>query len=372
MKKLISFGVLIGVMILVLSACQPKEVKIAFVSRSENVTGNYSFIFLMNKDGSNQTDLALWPSFAAPDPRQLWSKDGTKLAYIEYKREESAATWLCVVDADGSNRRRLLDISGYHVDNIAMSPDGNTILMAYTTPRSVEVPHEGHIDIETNYVSNIYAVDVATGTVKPLTDFTGIKADRVVFSPDGRLVAFVGRTDDPYTELNIYIMNADGSNLRKLTDYHVLELLNPAHSLYWSPDSRKILAVPETMMLSDIEYYTDLYLIDVASGETINLTNSPYTDDFYPAWSPDGKKIAFVSGNSTSGYNINTMNADGRNMAKVVDNAGFPSWLPDGKRIIATSSEISLRSKIFIIDADGQNLQGISNSRGSFPLWLSK
>ena len=81
--------------------------------------------------------------------------------------------------------------------------------------------------------------------------------------------------------MEIYVMNADGSGLTRLTN-------NSAHDYEpaWSPDGAKI------TFYSDRDGNYDIYVID-GSG-LANLTNNS-SKDRYPAWSPDGAKIAFTS-----------------------------------------------------------------------------
>lgn len=77
------------------------------------------------------------------------------------------------------------------------------------------------------------------------------------------------------TGTEIYVMNSDGSNPVFFTEGE-----NPA----WSPDGRKIA----------FEYHDQIYIINTDGSEKVNLT--PYPADHHaPTWSPDGRKIAFVS-----------------------------------------------------------------------------
>jgi Tol biopolymer transport system component len=160
--------------------------------------------------------------------------------------------------------------------------------------------------------------------------------DRASFSPNGQRISFVGRTDDPYTHYNIYVMNADGSGMRRLTDLD--SGMNPFEPPRWSPSGRELLYSYETLFIDDITHYDDIFAVDVARGHTINLTNSPNDDEGQYSWSPNGKQIAFTSGNTSIMSAIYIMDADGHNPRKVADHAGTPSWLPDGRSLLAAGT----------------------------------
>jgi TolB protein len=174
--------------------------------------------------------------------------------------------------------------------------------------------------------------------MKALTDFTDIAAESPVFSPDLKNIAFIGRTDDPQTHFDVYVMNVDGSGLRRLTHNHAD--ISFYQGLQWSPDSRKILHGLETLMLSDVDHYDDVFVLDVASGQSVNLTNTPEIDDAYFSWSPDGRKIAFVSSKELrpgiTDTGVYVMGAAGENVTEVPALEGRPAWLPDSRTQIAT------------------------------------
>jgi Tol biopolymer transport system component len=138
--------------------------------------------------------------------------------------------------------------------------------------------------------------------------------------------------------------------------------------------------------------------VDVEDGARINLTNSPDVYDRNPSWSPDGKRIAFCSGNFT-GAQIYIMDADGSNVVKLTDkelgchpvfvhndirlffSASGPSWSPDGKRIVFYGSTVCRPDpslgvggwdSIFIVDIDSrQVLDLIATGPGDYyrPVW---
>ena len=101
---------------------------------------------------------------------------------------------------------------------------------------------------------------------------------------------------------------------------------------------------------------TEICIIDADGSNERNLTQNP-ADDSAPAWSPDGKKIAFLS-NRDGGQAIYVMNSDGSNPARLSEkSAGAPVWSPDGRKVAFAR----FTNEIWIADADrGDTFQLIS------------
>ena len=95
----------------------------------------------------------------------------------------------------------------------------------------------------------------------------------------------------------------------------------------------------------------DIYTMNADGTGVTNLTNDAAID-LLPAWSPDGKRIAFTSNRGGGTGNIWVMNADGGGMMQVttIGNTGTPAWSPDGEQI-AFDQEANL----WTVDADGTN-----------------
>lgn len=94
-----------------------------------------------------------------------------------------------------------------------------------------------------------------------------------------------------------------------------------------------------------------------ADGTNVRFLTSTYDPEGHPAWSPDGRKIAYEFQ-----YGISIINADGTNPVRLLENGATPKWSPDGKRILFARS-INLSPKIHVINADGTNLVQLTNTK---------
>jgi TolB protein len=167
-------------------------------------------------------------------------------------------------------------------------------------------------------------------------------------------LAFAGRDRRGW---NIYLLDADGSPLRRLTDD------NNANQPAWSPDGSQIVYISG-------DGNSELFLLDVESRETRQLTDN-YATDYFPAWSPDGSQIAFASGRDGE-LDIFVMDSDGENALNLTPAEGIggdlPTWSPDSTQLAFYGDE-----GIMVVDADGANLRGLLPSEDDafyyFPAW---
>lgn len=197
---------------------------------------------------------------------------------------------------------------------------------------------------------NIYIMDADGGNVVRLTteetnDFAG------PWSPDGQRIAF---TRFGLTTSDIWIMNADGSDQIALTNTPQIDEGFPA----WSPDGQRLAYTTRRNGNNEV------YVMNADGSNPVRLTDN-LADDFAPSWSPDGSRIAFVSDrdNSPGVYDIYLMNADGSAVTRLTANAGStytPAWSPDGTRI-AFRSDRDGSSDVYVVNTDGGGLQDLTN-----------
>lgn len=140
----------------------------------------------------------------------------------------------------------------------------------------------------------------------------------------------------------------------------------------WSPDGKRI------AFASNRDGNNEIYLMNADGSHQQRLTRTPGRDA-HPAWSPDGRKIAFQSPREGDGSDTNlyVMNADGTDQMQITRLKGFagvPSWSPDGKKIVfqwEDEARAEKRWHIYVVNADGSNLQQLTNdaANNQVPNW---
>ena len=111
----------------------------------------------------------------------------------------------------------------------------------------------------------------------------------------------------------------------------------------------------------------------VASGFAGAASSEAEDARTWPAWSPDGQQIAFVT-NRDGNYEIYAMNADGRGLVNLTRHEATdqrPAWSPDGRQIAFVSDRGGLM-EIYVMDADGNNVRKLVERFGNadWPSWL--
>jgi Tol biopolymer transport system component len=218
---------------------------------------------------------------------------------------------------DGSGLRQLTQPDADYLTP-AVSPDGSRIAFVRFIMGS-DPPQTAHEGI---YVMGVDGSDMheLLRTGEPIP----ISVSQLAWSPDGSQIAFIRNFLDGRTEAErrheLWVMDADGSQPHKVTDRQVV-------SFSWSPDGSRI-AIAEQALVGE-RYTWDIYVMDADGGRVERLTQNGRSRG--PAWSPDGKKLAFHWGGQ-----ILVMNADGTQTFHLTNGPESYSeiaWSPDSSAL---------------------------------------
>ena len=169
----------------------------------------------------------------------------------------------------------------------------------------VAIPAIADITFISNRDGNrsIYVMNDDGSDVRRLTD-TPFKIANPTWSPDGRQIAFLMdiETDPkPWAQYDVFVMNADGSRQRNLTEHPQLDA-----SPSWSPDGKQIAFISERAAHA----ISEIFVMALASRNVRQLTN--IKSAISVSWSPDGKAFAYNFMTPGTGRDIYIMNATGR------------------------------------------------------------
>jgi Tol biopolymer transport system component len=279
-------------------------------------------IYVMNADGSNVRRL-IDGAPGVSNHYPTFSPDGSRLAFIRYE-PVSDINSLCVIGVDGSGLQQLINSRG-PLGEPAWSPDGSRI--AFIRGEDTTLYDSAYL---ATCSPDIYAVDVFTRKDVNLTKGAG--GTDPSWSPDGTRIVFSSYRDGNY---EIYTMSSDGNDIQRLT-YTDWAEAEPA----WSPDGKQI-AYAAHLLQAELgcgfiptgrppdtdEVISSIYLMTCDGlGQTMLESTRGGTE---PAWSSDGTSLSLVISNSTDGSQIYVTDVDGTRPAKLTSDStrkSSPSW----------------------------------------------
>ena len=191
------------------------------------------------------------------------------------------------------------------------------------------------------------------------------------WSPDGTRLAFSNDLSDSDFEdsnFEIFIARADDSGTQQLTgespwDDLISSIWGASYLGSWSPDGTRIAFSRDfgASASEDIpDDFTKVFVIDSDGANERQLITANDSQDWTPAWSPDGTRIAFFSQREDQ-VAISVVDADGMNLSELVTTGNeiqdfSPAWSPDGTRLTFYVSQGEAQV-ITVMDADGSNIR---------------
>ena len=311
-------------------AWSPDGRKLAFVSERD---GNAE-IYVMNADGSAQENLTRQP---ANDSHPSWSPDGRKLAFVS-RRDGNAEIY--VMNADGSGLRNVTRAPSDERDP-AWSPDGRAItFVVQCVPRR---------PCATAYGTYLYVVNADGSGLRRLTT-PPTQVLNPSWSADGKTIRF-GR----------YLVRVDGSGHSELPR-------NVPLAGTWSPDGRRIAVVRVAHSPADARNPTKLglWVVNADGSNARRMVGKATSGD--PAWSPDGRRIAFRRYDGQLGFRsagpsaLFVVNADGSGLRRLTGHAAnvrWFAWSPDGRTIAYLRNR-----EVYIVKADGSEERRLTQRNG--------
>ena len=274
---------------------------------------------------------------SSPQPDNLisTSEPTGEIVFVCQIFKVQARNQICIVNADGTNFRRLTTDNKRQHYYPSMSPDGKSIVYA-----SFREPN----------IYEIYEMDIASGAVTQLTERLG-NLNGPEISPDGSKIVFKLSTANSN---QLWLMERDGDNPRQIPNASGWD---PT----WSPDGNSIL------FASDMQDTIQLYTIQLDGSELQKVSDLPAIRG-RSDWSPDGSFIVTYSGQPWK-RDVFIMNADGSNARMLTPTGGNsqgPSISPDGQWVAFTSYFDKYGDdhgcEIYIMRVDGTDVRRLTNN----------
>lgn len=329
-----------------------------------------------------------------------WSPDGRQIAFL---REKDRSVAIYVVSALGGPERKLVDVNYGRYFDLEWSPDGTLLVFAEKT--SPGVPYDSLVS------TALFAISVETLEKRQLTFPTGGGSDhRFAFSRDGKTLAFLRH--DAGAGVGILLLPLDGGEPRTI---HV----EPAWTgqLAWTADGRSLIftsqrsggnklfriaaagGTPELLPVAEdwafspavsrrgnrlvyVREYndTDLWRVELehphGPGKPPVVVSSSARVDLGPEFSPDGRRIAFMS-DRTGKTELWVADRDGGVVTPLTDFHAWspvgPSWSPDGRHL-AFYSINGIRGSpggLFMLDVESRQVRRLAGDSTRFrnPRW---
>lgn len=310
-------------------------------------------------------------TFKGDNGEAYFNWDDTKFIYQSSRGGEKCDK-IWIMNTDGSNKHMVSPDHGAHTCSYFF-PGDEKIAFASTSQLPGDCPPktkmtEGHY-MWPLYPYDIFVANIDGSGLKKITDNPKYDAEPII-SPDGKQIVFGSQRAGDF---NIYIMNADGTNVRRLTSefgYDGGPWFSPDGKKIawrsWHPKTKEERAKWRDCMENDyiVPFPLDIWIMDNDGSNKKRLTENGATN-WAPSWHPDGKRIIFSSNMDDwredlkkfgHNFEIYLINIDGTGLERITFNNvfdSFPMFSHDGKKLSFASNRNPKKPRatdIFIAD----------------------
>jgi TolB protein len=274
------------------------------------------------------------------------------------------------VDLAGSGPRTLVNCRQAQCTPLAWSGDGSRAIYERRPLR----------EDDTSGAPDLWWLDAAGGTSKPLLDDDQARATGAGFSPDGKWLSYISPAEE-----TVVLYNLEDGRTQTIGS----EIGVPPS---WDPTGEEVVVPLLDLVIihgdegddhleHTHEYVTatHLYVVDAGSGERQNISGELGVEDSVPAYSPDGQWVAFGRRHygTTANRQLWLMKADGTEQQLLLDDShythGPPAWSPDGRYLLFQrflTDGSSDKPGIWILNLATREVEELVDE-GMEPLWLA-
>ena len=350
MKFTLIFGLIFTISVSSVSACGGFESEFSFFDFKSVLLAKSDDN--LSVDGEKHLKNIKQLTFGGENAEAYFSFDGKQLIF-QSKRDEHDCDQIYSMNIDGSNVKMVSNGEGRTTCSYFFK-GGKKILYGTTFLGDKKCPLPA--DYSKGYVWAIYpdyeivTADADGKNIKKLTDSPGYDAEATI-SPDGKKIIFTSERDG---DLELYTMDTNGKNVKRLTN-------EPGYDggAFYSPDSKMIVyrgshPIDQKLVERDKEFLKQHLIVPTtfevwtmnADGSNKKQITKLNAASFAPFFTPDGKRIIFCTNYFATderkrNFDLALINVDGTGLERVTYNEsfdGFPMFSPDGKKLVFASN----------------------------------
>lgn len=306
-------------------------------------------------------------TFGGENAEAYFSFDGKQLIF-QSKRDDLGCDQIFTMNSDGSNVKMISNGEGRTTCSYFLKGNKKVV---YGSTHGGDKKCPPNPDFSKGYVwavypdYEIYVANADGKNIKKLTNSPGYDAEATV-SPNGKKIIFTSERDG---DLELYSMDTNGKNVKRLTFEAGYD-----GGAFYSPDSKMIVyrgshPTDPKLIERDKQYLKEHLVVPTtfeiwvmnADGSNKRQVTKLNAASFAPFFTPDGKKIIFCTNYFATdarkrNFDLAMINVDGTGLERVTFNEtfdGFPMFSPDGKKLVFASNRNAAKTgdtNVFIAD----------------------